>query len=143
MAGGKVSQKVEVEGLKETLRAFSKYGKDANAELHKPKVRSPPAPAAAAQGRASGLGGVHSLAARSLRARSDRTPTIVGGGRKAPYFFGAEFGGGGRPRTRQFPPHRGQAGYFLWPTIKARQHADHAEWMRAVDRVSDKWARGG
>ena len=35
-----------------------------------------------------------------------------------PAAMGAEFGGGARPRTRQFKPHRGQSGYFLYPTIR-------------------------
>ena len=33
-------------------------------------------------------------------------------------FFGAEFGGGATPRTKQFLRHRGRSGYFFWPTVR-------------------------
>lgn len=32
-------------------------------------------------------------------------------------FYGAEFGGGGRPATRQFPTYR-SSGYWFWPTLR-------------------------
>jgi hypothetical protein len=40
---------------------------------------------------------------------------------REPTILGAEFGGGRRPSTRQFPPWRGagrNAGYFVYPTIR-------------------------
>lgn len=63
----------------------------------------------------------------SIRAQASSTESrITLGGPKAPAALGHEFGGGARPRTRQFPPHRGRDGYFFWPTIR-EQTADIAE----------------
>jgi hypothetical protein len=60
----------------------------------------------------------------SVRARASASyAEIIGGGPKAPAFFGHEFGGGARARTRQFPRHRGREGYFLYPTL--REEAGH------------------
>jgi hypothetical protein len=50
-------------------------------------------------------------------------------------FFGAEFGGGARPTTRQFLRHRGQSGYFFWPTVRKRKNAIAKEYLDGMDRV--------
>lgn len=102
------------------------------------------------------------LVARTITTKSDRVPTIRAGGpktlpieRKAyrsttrklksgrgklvkpkagDVFFGAEFGGGGRPTTRQFRPHKGHDGYWLWPTL--RDDAD--DMLDAYQQLIDK-----
>jgi hypothetical protein len=50
-------------------------------------------------------------------------------------FFGAEFGGQARPTTRQFLRHRGQSGYFFWPTVRKRKNAIAKEYLEGIDRV--------
>lgn len=80
-------------------------------------------------------------------------PSVKAGGK--PYTMGAEFGGRIRrtthyqthrtTRTRyivvqrrstmQFRPHRGQEGYFFWPTIRDRSDVVLKPWRELVDDV--------
>lgn len=49
--------------------------------------------------------------------------------------WGAEFGGGVRSNTRQFPDWRGNstgAGYFLWPTVRRMGPWMMSEWSKAL-----------
>jgi hypothetical protein len=145
----KVNQSVKVDGTREALRACNKLGKDANRELRSAARDIAHGTAQAAQRRGLGLGGLPAIVAPTVRAGSDRVPKVMGGGakrvgrRRTPagqVFFGAEFGGGRRPTTRQFAPHRGQTGYFLWPTIRARKREDLHRYQQALDRVCRNWS---
>ena len=82
---------------------------------------------------------VSSKAKASVRAQSTaKEARIVAGGPSAPDWYGHEFGGGARPRTRQFRPHRGTEGYALFPTIRERK----PETERIVyERVNDLFTR--
>lgn len=91
--------------------------------------------------------------AKGLRASNDRIPTIklrsnesfVSKSRpnskrktkvtRGDVFFGAEFGGGARPTTKQFLRHRGQSGYFFWPTVRKRKNEIAKEYLEGLDRV--------
>jgi len=53
-------------------------------------------------------------------------------------FFGAEFGGGSRPTTKQFLRHRGRSGYFFWPTVRKEKQNIANEYLNAIDRVLAK-----
>jgi hypothetical protein len=53
-------------------------------------------------------------------------------------FFGAEFGGGRSPTTKQFLRHRGKAGYFFWPTVRKNKNNIATEYLNAIDRVLTK-----
>ncbi|GAB4333692.1 MAG: hypothetical protein Kow0010_20360 [Dehalococcoidia bacterium] len=66
---------------------------------------------------------------------SGREARVVAGGARVPEFYGQEFGGGARPRTRQFPPHRGREGYFLWPTVRRRLRTAYEEWADIFDEI--------
>ena len=55
-------------------------------------------------------------------------------------FFGAEFGGGATPRTKQFLRHRGRSGYFFWPTVRKEKQNIANEYLEAIDRVLAKLA---
>ena len=95
---------------------------------------------------------------RGMRARSDRIPTVSlshkspfisksnpNKNRKRPVtrgdvFFGAEFGGGATPRTKQFLRHRGRSGYFFWPTVRKEKENIAKEYLEAIDRVLVKLA---
>lgn len=89
------------------------------------------------------------LAARSLtQSGAGDTQMITGGGSArlpngngtyGDVFFGAEFGGGGRPRTRQFLPYRSR-GYWFWPSLYSDRHNDRME--RVLDDVEQNWRRG-
>jgi hypothetical protein len=50
-------------------------------------------------------------------------------------FFGAEFGGGARPRTKQFLRHRGKTAYFFWPTVRKEKENIAREYLDAIQRV--------
>lgn len=67
--------------------------------------------------RARSVGRQAQLAARSVRVGADGIVAATGGGVPAAIFYGAEFGGGGRPTTRQFRPFRGTRGYWFWPQL--------------------------
>ena len=91
--------------------------------------------------------------ARGLRAVNENIPTIKlrsseqfisksrpNSRRKKPVtrgdvFFGAEFGGGATRTTRQFLRHRGQSGYFFWPTVRKRKNQIAKEYLEGIDRV--------
>lgn len=90
------------------------------------------------------------LAAKGLKLDTGTSPTLTvssstfrGTDRYTDIFFGAELGGQGRPTTRQFPPYRGERGYFVRPTLKA-QDARYRDMIEdAVRDVSKKWERHG
>ena len=90
---------------------------------------------------------------RGMKARSIITPT-VSLSHKSPFisktnpnskrkrkvtrgdvFFGAEFGGGARPTTRQFLRHRGRSGYFFWQTVRKEKNNIATEYLDAIQRV--------
>jgi hypothetical protein len=50
-------------------------------------------------------------------------------------FFGAEFGGGARPRTKQFLRHRGRSAYFFWPTVRKEKENIAREYLDAIQKV--------
>lgn len=90
---------------------------------------------------------------KGMRVASDRIPTIKLSGSsgfvsksrpnryrakkvtRGDVFFGAEFGGGARPSTRQFLRHRGTAGYFFWPTVRKNKARIADEFNSAIGRV--------
>jgi hypothetical protein len=102
--------------------------------------------------------------AKGLRASNERIPTIKlrgnepfrsttrpvnkndrkkikGRGQKvllSDIFFGAEFGGGATSKTKQFLRHRGQSGYFFWPTVRKRKNAIAKEYLDGLDKVLEQ-----
>jgi hypothetical protein len=104
---------------------------------------------------------------KGMRARRDRVPTIkldensafqstsrkftssrnLDTGRRVKrkvtrgdVFFGAEFGGGARPTTRQFLRHRGRSGYFFWPTVRKHKGDIADAYLGAIQKVLDQLA---
>jgi hypothetical protein len=147
---------VHVEGLDETLRAFNRYGKEANKELRQAAGAEVDRILPALTLAATAAGGQAALTSTSVRRRSDRVPVILAGGsrRLSPggskrkvtagdVFFGAEFGGGGRTTTRQFPPYRGHTGYWFWPTLRHHLPELRRRYIRALDELAARWALGG
>lgn len=133
--------KVDVVGLTE----FRKALKDAEAkwpkELGRAHKEIGDLVVTGATARAQGLGGVAAKTANAggmkPSARSADV-TILLGSARTPFALGAEFGGGARPTTRQFRPHLGQTGYFLYPTIR-QTIADGSlveKYAEVIDRVA-------
>jgi hypothetical protein len=139
MAGG--AYRLEVTGLKEARRALRDIDPQLSREITVAHRAVSSMVASDAQAAAQSLGGVHAHAADAIRARAAQTYAGIAVGNNAhPEALGAEFGGGSRPRTRQFPPWRGNgenAGYAVYPTIRrliAGGQVD-AAYLLAVDVV--------
>jgi hypothetical protein len=149
---------VIVKDLFETLRKFSNASPQFNKEMRKVAYTI----AKDLQGQVRIEAGTVSRAsqavqvAKGLRASNDRIPTIKLRGnepfisktrpnsrRKKPVtrkdvFFGAEFGGGTTKKTKQFLRHRGQSGYFFWPTVRKEKKNIAEEYLRAIRTVMKK-----
>jgi hypothetical protein len=151
-----VKVKVEVDGLDATLKAFNRYGKEANRELRQAAGVEVDRMIAALTIAGQGAGKQAALTAGSVKRRSDRVPVIVAGGTRrltrtsgkgkataGDVFFGAEFGGGRRPTTRQFPAWVGRAGYWFWPTIRRHLPDLRRRYIATLDDLANKWAAGG
>ena len=153
MAVQRVTMGVQVDGLNQTLKAFSRYGKEANKELRdaaQSEVQKI-APAIVAAGRHDGA--QSALVAATVKAPRDRVPVIAAGGGKkvAPstkrrrkpaagdIFFGAEFGGRGRPTTQQFRPHTGIRGNWFYPTLRRKIPGLLDAYQAQLDRLCEKW----
>ena len=150
-----VGNTVEVKDLFETLRKFSKASPQFNKEMRKVAytiARDLEAKVRIEAGTVSRASQAIQVA-KGLRASNDRIPTIKLRGKesfvsksrpnskrktkvtRADVFFGAEFGGGATPKTKQFLRHRGQSGYFFWPTVRKRKNAIAKEYLEGIDRV--------
>ena len=146
---------VVVKDLFETLRKFSKASPEFNKEMKKVAytiARDLEAKVRIEAGTVSRASQAIQVA-KGLRASNDRIPTIKLRGKesfvsksrpnsrrktkvtRADVFFGAEFGGGARPTTKQFLRHRGQSGYFFWPTVRKRKNEIAKEYLDGLDRV--------
>lgn len=127
-----------IAGLNAALR---KLPKEATAKLRDASAEIAGKVASDAAAKARSVGGVAKYVAPSIRVRRDRIPMVqMGNSSRLPtagdgwsrsrtgsrqtvgdVIWGAEFGGGLTPNTRQFMPWRGSshgAGYFLWPTVR-------------------------
>ena len=90
---------------------------------------------------------------KGMRARRDRIPTVKLDGKsgfvsvsnpnrkrkrkvtRGNVFWGAEFGGGATPTTRQFLRHRYRSGYFFWPTVRKEKENIAREYLDAIQKV--------
>jgi hypothetical protein len=149
---------IDVKGATETVRAFSRYGRDCSADLRDAGQGAVDRIAPMLVTAMNRDGGPSALVATSIVSRRDRYPTIKAGGAKAlnprtrrrgrrpragDLFFGAEFGGRGRRTTQQFRPWRGTLGYAFYPTLRAHRSDVIDAWQEALNRLAEKWAHGG
>ena len=84
-------------------------------------------------------------AATTIKAQKNSV-SLGGGGRTnraGNMTLGTEFGGGARPSTQQFRPHRGTQGYFFWPAIRANSATIRDMWDQLVDDAVRRAAAGG
>lgn len=136
-------------GVRELLRALSTIDKDLQAEVRDASNQIATDLLAAAGRNATTP--LQHLVMSGLKVKRDRIPIIRAGrgalpGHKAAasdLFFGAEFGGGARPTTKQFLPHRGRQGYFLYPAARANGRMFFERWGDAVDKAFESWSHRG
>lgn len=149
---------VVVKDLFETLRKFSKASPQFNKEMRKVAYTVARDLEARVKLDATTVSRASQAiqVAKGLRASNDRIPTIKLRGKesfvsksrpnskrktkvtRADVFFGAEFGGGTRRNTSQFLRHRGQSGYFFWPTVRKQKNEIAKEYLEGIDRVVKK-----
>lgn len=139
-----------IKGLNKTLRSLPEVASDQMRAASK-DIAEDVAEEAASRARAGHPAA--RLVAGALSTPGSRIPTVkLGGSRRLPphsdgrqrrgkrqtvgdVIWGAEFGGGRRPATRQFPPHKGRTGYFLWPTVRANSRDIRARYSAALDKA--------
>lgn len=126
---------VKILGMRELIKAvdeinrdFPKEMGDAASEVARTVVRGAQGNTGTAQ---------QAFVARSLSYGSDGEAGTVQADH--PAFPGAEFGGGGRPSTMQFPPHRGQRGYFLYPWMRANASRLDDIWQEGIETAMKPW----
>ena len=143
MAKSNVDRAIEIKGINKLLRALSTIPKDlqqevrdASADIARDLVSGATAAASTPQQR---------MVVGGLKVRRDRVPvvatggTLRGGTKTRDVFYGAEFGGQKRNTTMQFPPHKRQQGYFLYPTARARGRHYADMWADAIDKAFKDW----
>jgi hypothetical protein len=114
---------VEVDGLKQLIRDVRRVERDLPKTMRVRMLPISQSVVVEARRRGQSLGGVQTHAVRrGLRGgATQNTAWIKLLASREPTILGAEFGGGRRRTTRQFPPWRGSgrnAGYFVYPTLR-------------------------
>ena len=61
----------------------------------------------------------------------------------SPLFYGAEFGGQGRPETMQFPPFQGTRGYWFYSARRNDETRFADIWDKGVENAMSHWDRHG
>lgn len=130
---------VDIDGLDRTLLFLAQLPGMVTDAARKGAVDASATEAGRIRTRAGATSRQAALAARSVRADRDRILAAAGVGVPAQIFYGAEFGGGGRPRTRQFPTHRGTRGYWFWPTLNADDELILNAFSDALDPIMTRW----
>lgn len=148
MATERIKMGIEIVGIKETMKLLKGMDKELSKQARQISFDITDQEANAIRDRAGRSGNRQSImAARSVKAKRDRVPTIQGGGsmrlspskgKKVPaekVFFGAEFGGQGRKTTMQFRPHLGRTGYFFWPQLRDDTDQMFEDWSKALQKL--------
>ena len=150
-----VSQGLQVEGLKETLRAFRTLDKEASKEARTKSQQI--ADKLAGYIRAAAPPGIrYQNLAASVRSGRDRVPVVrigglanprvSGGGGPRELVIGMEFGADvNGPNSWRFPPRtprlgRGNAGYWIYPTARSRQGEIARLWQESMNQIIAKWS---
>lgn len=145
MAKTELLIRVRIEGVRETLAAVRRLPKDATTELRAASLDLSRELAAAAKDNAVREGRQAAIVAATVKARYDRLPVVVAGGKKrigrerAPAFkllFGSEFGAN---VLRQYKPHVGRGSYWFFRTIEDREADIARRWLEAADNVIEKF----
>lgn len=144
-----MAERVTIDGLRELQAVLAALPEVADRDLAKRLgdfIESQPSKV---QARASRSGKLARMASRSVRAARDREGGTIsaGGGGRLPtgsgtygdVFFGAEFGGGSRPATRQFQPYNPK-GYWFFPQIEQDEEQLDGLLDQVADRLERMWS---
>lgn len=140
---------LRVEGVDETVRAFRRMPKEARRSLSERTKELAEVLAESARRAGHAEGRQAALVADLVKARKGQTPFIAGGGakrvgsRKVPAYkliFGAEFGAN---TLKQYKPHAGKTGYWLFPTVEREKAKIIETWKNVADDVAKDFAAGG
>lgn len=132
---------VQVKGLDGLVKGLRRVSKQLPKEVRAVNYDVARDVVTRARGKAESLGGVHKHARMGIRAGASAKAgkiTLLGDNPRYAMVLGAEFGGGRRARTRQFPQWRGSgktAGYFLYPTLWDQRHDIAKRYDGLVDEV--------
>lgn len=143
---------VEIEGARETLAAFKALPKEASAELRTAALGLSELLAGRVRAAGAGEGRQAATLAGTVKPKRDRVPSFTVGsasklfrGRKDgtareafAVLFGSEFGASGHG----FKPHRGAAGYWIFPAIDASEAEISKAWGEAADRIIAAFTAG-
>jgi hypothetical protein len=142
-------------GVKGLNRALRRLPKDAKDELTDASKDIAGDVASAAKNKAAGLqtkiGGWVYLGPTFRADKSSKPSVKMGGRRRIPgrrgdsqtvgdLLWGLEFGGGARPTTQQFLPHKGTEGYALWPTVREKSEETGQRYSDALMQALEKMA---
>lgn len=144
---------IRVEGATQTLAAFKALPKEASAELRVAAMRLSELFAEKLRAAGEREGRQAAKLAATVKPKRDRVPAFEIGGTKRVFrgrkdgsgreafqaLFGSEFGG----RGHGFKPHRGAAGYWIWPTILEGQDEAAKAWREAADDIIARFTDGG
>jgi hypothetical protein len=151
-----ISIKIEDADIKAILRTFKRMDQIASKDLRDLSTELAQEIATAIQAAASfaeARGGNSRQAVAvtdTIKVNRDRVPSITIGGSKSVtssgakagnLLFGAEFGAS---KFKQFPRRspkdgRGNAGYFIFPTLKMMQPRIRDKWVQGVDKIREEW----
>lgn len=146
MAAQAITFTFAVDGLREVLDAFNRLPKEANAELREAAGRIAALLAVSIQAAAAAEGRQAARLGDTVKVRRDRVPSVqIGGTRRLFHgrkdgtgreafrvLFGSEFGSN---TGHGFKRHRGQQGYWIFPTVERKQSQIADEWLAAADRI--------
>ncbi|HEY0638717.1 MAG TPA: hypothetical protein VGD67_13790 [Pseudonocardiaceae bacterium] len=143
--------RMRVTGARETLRAFRDLPKDASKSLRERSQELAEVLAIRVRAAGTAEGRQAAKVARTVRAARDRVPVITA---RHPLVYATEFGmnrrsgwyAAGRYRdsaARQFKPHRGRAGYWIFPTVDSNGAEIGAAWRRVADDVARQFGGRG
>lgn len=133
---------ITIQGLNEFSRALKATGAKAPAAMKAANRKVALRLVVAARTKAASLRGVARKASMSLRVSvAANYAAVAGGGRRWPYFYGAEFGS---KRYKQFESWRGNQwggwsggpGYFLNPSIREQAENAIQEYWDEVDEIT-------
>lgn len=144
-----MAEQVTIEGLRELQAVLAALPAVADRDLAKRLGDFIEAQPSKIQARASRSGKLARMAARSVHAARTRQggQIIAGGGGILPtgsgtygdVFFGAEFGGGTRPTTRQFKPYQPK-GYWFFPQWEQDEEQLDDILDQVADRLGQVWS---
>jgi hypothetical protein len=162
MASESLAVHINVSGVRQTLRAFSKLPKEANDQLRDASLDISKDLAGDVAAAGAARGGQAALMARTVKAVRDRVPAITAGGstrvgRHAMpahmLLFASEFGMNRRSGWyaaaqyrrsdgRQYPPHLGRHSYWFFSTVDDHSADATRRWEHAADAVVRAFGRG-